>query len=112
MITQRFKWLTLLTLLLVPLLTLNHLDAANTSDAHRALDAHEPQGEVNIEYVGHIGGFTSAVFVQGNYAYIGEGPRGTAQTAKGSMVCLVDSFGWLASASRGLAGIVGRANLE
>jgi len=32
-------------------------------------------GEPNLEYVGHIGGATNAVFVQGNYAYIGEGPR-------------------------------------
>ncbi len=29
----------------------------------------------NIEFVGHIGGTTKAVFVQGDYAYIGEGPR-------------------------------------
>jgi hypothetical protein len=28
----------------------------------------------NVEFVGHIGGETNAVFVQGNYAYIGEGP--------------------------------------
>jgi len=28
----------------------------------------------NVELVGHIGGVTEAVFVQGNYAYIGEGP--------------------------------------
>jgi hypothetical protein len=29
----------------------------------------------NVEFVGHIGGVTRAVAVQGNYAYIGEGPR-------------------------------------
>jgi hypothetical protein len=29
----------------------------------------------NVEFVGHIGGTTNAVFVEGNYAYIGEGPR-------------------------------------
>jgi len=29
----------------------------------------------NVEYVGHIGGSTEAIFVQGNYAYIGVGPR-------------------------------------
>jgi hypothetical protein len=28
----------------------------------------------NVELVGHIGGVTYAVFVQGNCAYIGEGP--------------------------------------
>ncbi|MEW5956598.1 MAG: hypothetical protein AB1801_02660 [Chloroflexota bacterium] len=28
-----------------------------------------------IDFVGHIGGETKAVFVQGDYAYIGEGPR-------------------------------------
>ena len=37
--------------------------AATTADAE------------NVELVGHIGGVTEAVFVQGNYAYIGEGPR-------------------------------------
>ena len=30
---------------------------------------------VNIEFVGHVGGVTEAVFVEGNYAYIGEGPQ-------------------------------------
>ena len=29
----------------------------------------------NVEFVGHIGGATWAVAVQGDYAYIGEGPR-------------------------------------
>ena len=29
----------------------------------------------NVELVGHIGGRTYAVAVQGNYAYIGEGPK-------------------------------------
>ena len=29
----------------------------------------------NVEFVGHIGGVTHAVAVQGSYAYIGEGPR-------------------------------------
>jgi len=29
----------------------------------------------NVEFVGHIGGATYAVALQGNYAYIGEGPR-------------------------------------
>ena len=29
----------------------------------------------NVEFVGHIGGSTEAVAVQGDYAYIGEGPR-------------------------------------
>jgi hypothetical protein len=29
----------------------------------------------NVELVGHIGGATYAVFVQENYAYVGEGPR-------------------------------------
>ena len=29
----------------------------------------------NVELVGHIGGVTHAVAVQGNYAYVGEGPR-------------------------------------
>ena len=29
----------------------------------------------NVEFVGHIGGATYAVAVQGNYAYIGEGYR-------------------------------------
>jgi hypothetical protein len=29
----------------------------------------------NVEFVGHIGGATWAVAVQGNYAYVGEGPR-------------------------------------
>ncbi|MCP4544403.1 MAG: PKD domain-containing protein [Chloroflexi bacterium] len=28
----------------------------------------------NVEFVGHIGGYTRAVAVQGDYAYIGEGP--------------------------------------
>jgi len=32
-------------------------------------------GGQNVEFVGHIGGTTNAVFVQGNYAYIGVGPR-------------------------------------
>jgi hypothetical protein len=27
-----------------------------------------------VEFVGHIGGYTYAVALQGNYAYIGEGP--------------------------------------
>ena len=34
-----------------------------------------PADSENIELVGHIGGVTRAVAVQGNYAYIGEGPR-------------------------------------
>jgi hypothetical protein len=29
----------------------------------------------NVELVGHVGGITNAVAVQGNYAYIGVGPR-------------------------------------
>jgi hypothetical protein len=29
----------------------------------------------NVEFVGHIGGATRAVAIQGNYAYVGEGPR-------------------------------------
>ena len=28
----------------------------------------------NVEFIGHIGGPTYAVAVQGNYAYVGEGP--------------------------------------
>ncbi len=34
-----------------------------------------PQAEQNVELVGQIGGTTEAVAVQGNYAYIGLGPR-------------------------------------
>src|SRR5690242_10824994 len=29
----------------------------------------------NVELLGQMGGATEAIFVQGNYAYIGEGPR-------------------------------------
>jgi len=32
-------------------------------------------GAENVEFVGHIGGYTNAVAVQGDYAYIGVGPR-------------------------------------
>jgi len=32
-------------------------------------------GPCNVEFVGHIGGTTCAVAVQGDYAYFGEGPR-------------------------------------
>jgi hypothetical protein len=32
-------------------------------------------GAENVEFVGHIGGATNAVAVQGHYAYIGLGPR-------------------------------------
>jgi hypothetical protein len=39
-----------------------------------AAQAQSPAAQ-NVELVGHIGGVTDAVFVQGNYAYIGEGPR-------------------------------------
>jgi len=37
---------------------------------------HAPSANVeNVEFVGHIGGSTYSVFVQGNYAYIGQGPH-------------------------------------
>ena len=40
------------------------------------LKPHTPTADAeNVEFVGHIGGSTEAVFVLGNYAYIGEGPR-------------------------------------
>jgi hypothetical protein len=34
-----------------------------------------PQDSWNVEYVGHIGGITWAIAVQGNYAFVGEGPQ-------------------------------------
>ncbi len=43
---------------------------ATTRRAARALSKSE-----NVEFVGQVGGASNAVAVQGNYAYIGEGPR-------------------------------------
>ena len=46
-----------------------HMAAAPAAEASTSADAQ------NVEFVGHIGGATLAVAVQGDYAYIGEGPR-------------------------------------
>ncbi len=59
----RFAFLVCMALL-VPLVTSGPANAAGpTADAE------------NVEFVGQVGGRTNAVAVQGNYAYIGEGPR-------------------------------------
>ncbi|MDM8527530.1 PKD domain-containing protein [Anaerolineales bacterium HSG24] len=54
----------------VTLILLSLTALANTPTAH----AQEPTSD-NLELVGQIGGPTKAVFVEGNYAYIGVGPR-------------------------------------
>jgi hypothetical protein len=100
MISKSLKLITLLTLLVTLLITINHAAAttqplaanqepalAEVSESPRrssvitddgdlfAEAADNALGAQNVEYVGHIGGSTEAIFVQGNYAYIGEGPR-------------------------------------
>ncbi len=63
-----------------PAVSLGELDRAQLSAAQVPDDdslalANMMATAENVELVGHIGGTTYAVFVQGNYAYTGVGPR-------------------------------------
>ena len=53
------------------------LALANSPLLHSELPtaAYAPLGSRNVALIGQIGGSTAAVAVQGNYAYIGVGPR-------------------------------------
>jgi len=72
---KRFVPLSSLFLLLLLLSTVFHRQLAAAYYSQATDKAQRAQSGQNVDYVGHLGGITEAVFVAGNYAYIGEGPR-------------------------------------
>jgi len=73
---ERLFSLAILVICLVTLLTLAVTGQGPETQGMQDLGSPLPQGtSVALEVVGQIGGGTYAVAVQGNYAYIGVGPR-------------------------------------